>query len=968
MNRRLAALSSVLTVAATVFVLLGAPAARARADEGLDRRGAAWVEKQIRGMSLEHRVAQLLMIQVTGRHHHPRDPEFARTRSQVRDLGVGGVIVSTSNVHGIPALLEALDSEAELPLIVASDLERSLAFRVRDGVVPAPRAMAVGATGSEDAARFLGALTAREGRALGIHWTFAPVADVNSNPRNPVINLRSFGEDPALVARMSAAFIEGARAGGMMTTAKHFPGHGDTAVDSHFGLPTITADRARLETLEWTPFRAAIEAGVESVMVAHVSMPAIDPSGLPATLSPLLTESLLRGEMGFEGLIVTDAMDMEGVAGVWVGKAAVMAILAGADLVLMPPDVRVAHQSIVRAVREGRIDPARIESSVRRVLAAKARLGLHLKAHRLAAPRFEDVARPEDVARASEIAAEAITLVRNDGDVLPLAAEDDLDILHLVIGHDVRWPVTGRTVREGLAARDIGHETRILGREIAPSTAESVLERARSASHVVLSVYAWVPRSPDVPSLDPSIGELVDALAASGSPVVMVSFLNPYLLVEHPSIPVYLATYGRSEAAEKAAVAALFGEHAIAGRLPVGLPGFARAGHGIEVPRRVMALDPDREEGPRLPAVDRLLEGFIEEGAFPGAVAAVGHRGRLVHLGAYGRQTYEASSPPVDIDTIYDVASLTKVIATTTMAMILVDEGRLDLDLPVREFLPRFQGEGKDAVTVRHLLTHGAGVDWWAPLFESLEGPDAYLDHIRAMPLVDAPGAKTLYSDLGLILLGEVLERVAGESLDTFVRKRVFEPLGMKDTMFRPPALLLDRIAPTEIDASWRKRLLHGEVHDENAHALGGVAPHAGLFGTATDLARFAQMMLWRGVYDHRRVVERSTIDRFVRRAEIVEGSSRALGWDTKSAEGSSAGTLFGPRSFGHTGFTGTSIWIDPDRQLFIVLLTNRVHPSRDNNAIRRVRPAFADAVVRALADTLQTVRHGGNAEAKNDP
>jgi len=377
-------------------------------------------------------------------------------------------------------------------------------------------------------------------------------------------------------------------------------------------------------------------------------------------------------------------------------------------------------------------------------------------------------------------------------------------------------------------------------------------------------------------------------------------------------------------------------------------------GQGIEIPKRAMTLRiaPPEDVGFQpggMEEVDRVLERFLEEGAFPGGVVAVGHRGALVHLHPFGRLSYDEGAPTVEADTIYDLASLTKVVATTTMAMILVDEGRLDLDAKALDFLPLFVGPGKDAITVRHLLTHSSGIDWWAPLYEEFQGPEAYLQHIQAMELAYEPGTDYKYSDLGIILLGEILSRVAGQPLDEYVRERVFEPLAMTDTLFRPGDDRLPRIAPTEYDA-WRGRLVRGEVHDENAFALGGVAPHAGLFSTAGDLSRFAQMLLNGGVLEHHRIVSRKTVELFTRRAGDGD-STRALGWDTKSPEKSSAGAFFSDRSFGHTGFTGTSIWMDPERELFVILLTNRVHPTRDNQLIRKARPAVADAVVNALAD-----------------
>ncbi|HEX9945327.1 MAG TPA: serine hydrolase domain-containing protein, partial [Thermoanaerobaculia bacterium] len=287
-----------------------------------------------------------------------------------------------------------------------------------------------------------------------------------------------------------------------------------------------------------------------------------------------------------------------------------------------------------------------------------------------------------------------------------------------------------------------------------------------------------------------------------------------------------------------------------------------------------------------LEEVDRLLESYRERGAYPGGVLAVGHQGALVHLHPFGRLSYGADAPPVTAGTLYDLASLTKVVATTTMAMILADEGRLELDQPVQKFLPGFQGPGKEAVTVRHLLTHSSGLDAVAPLYKELRGRAAFRERIEAMDLVYRPGSRSTYSDLGIILLGEILERVAGQPLEAFVRERVFEPLGMHDTMFRPPAELRPRIAPTEHDP-WRGRLVQGEVHDENAFAMGGVAPHAGLFSTAGDLARFAQMLLNGGILEGRRIVSREIVELFTRRAGIP-GSDRALGWDTRSAEGSS--------------------------------------------------------------------------------
>jgi CubicO group peptidase (beta-lactamase class C family) len=365
-----------------------------------------------------------------------------------------------------------------------------------------------------------------------------------------------------------------------------------------------------------------------------------------------------------------------------------------------------------------------------------------------------------------------------------------------------------------------------------------------------------------------------------------------------------------------------------------------------------------RPEG--LAAVDAVVERGVAARAFPGAVLALARRGALARVKAFGRLTYDEGAAAAASDTIYDLASLTKVLVTTTLAMMLVDEARLDLDAPVSGFFPAFRGGAKDQVTIRQLLTHSGGLAWWAPLYKELKGKPAYLERIVAMELVYAPGTKAVYSDLGVILLGDVVERLAGGPLGELARVRVLDPLGMKETLYRPPAELVPRIAPTESDP-WRGRVLRGEVHDENAAALGGIAPHAGLFGTAPDLARFGAMLLDEGRAFGRRLVSRATLELFTERAGVPR-ASRAVGWDTPADETgrrssvpgepgySAAGSLLSARSFGHTGFTGTSIWTDPERGLSVVLLTNRVHPTRENNKIRAVRAEVADAAVRALA------------------
>lgn len=906
-------------------------------------------------LPLEARVAQMIAVRASGLRQRPESEEFRRLRREVRDLKVGALVVFESEVGALPRVLERLQALAGVPLLVSADMERGLSFRVRRGVVPLPYAMAIGATRSDEAARFSGEVTAREARALGLHWALAPVADVNNNPANPVINIRSYGEDPALVGRLAAAFIRGARQGGLLTTVKHFPGHGDTALDSHLRMPTVTADRRRLDSVELLPFRKAVEAGVDAVMLGHIAVPSLDPSGSPATLSAPVATELLRRELGFRGLVVTDALEMAGARrGGWTGEASVQAVRAGADVILLPPRADVAIKALTRAVRKGVLTEARIDESVGRILAAKESLGLLQPKAARAATGDRSVGRPSDVERALDIARRSITVVRNEGGVLPLRAEEPLRLLHVVLSSD---PRTDAHVIQGfpedeLKRRRIPFQTVYVGPEAAEAKTAEVLSRAAGASHVLASVFARVAAFRGTADMPEGHAALLRRLQASGRPVVILSFGSPYLLRQVPEAAVYVCAYGWPETSQRAALAAVLGEHAVEGKLPVTLPDLHPYGYGLTIPRREMTLRVARPEeaGFRpdgMAGLDGVIDRALASKAFPGGVVAVGRDGALVHLRPFGHLSYDAGAPAVKADTIYDLASLTKVIVTATTAMILVDEGKLDITRPVSAFIPEFRGGAKDKVTVEHLLTHSSGIDWWAPLYEEIAGQPEYVKRIVAMDLKSEPGAKALYSDLGLILLGEVLQRLTGESLEAFAKKHILEPLGMKDTRYRPGQELLPRIAPAEVVAE-RGGLVHGVVHDENAMALGGVAPHAGLFGTAPDLARFAQMMLNGGVLEHKRIVSRATIERFTAERR-VPGSSRAYGWEKPTAE-NSAGARLSPLAFGHTGFTGTSMWIDPAQKLFVILLTNRVHPTRENNQIRQVRKDVHNAVVEGLA------------------
>jgi len=456
----------------------------------------------------------------------------------------------------------------------------------------------------------------------------------------------------------------------------------------------------------------------------------------------------------------------------------------------------------------------------------------------------------------------------------------------------------------------------------------------------------------DVPAEQAALAEQI---YKTGKPVITVGFGSPYLIERFPQAETWLAAFGISDVAQISVARALFGQIPVRGHLPVTVPGVnLKAGFGMELPTSPMTMQPTdvRGEAQLQPAYD-VIEKAITDKAFPGATLAVGYRGKVA-IHAFGKLNYDAKAAGTTPNTMYDIASLTKVVATTMLVAKLAEGDfavPLDLDAKIERYLPEWasgpNAEWRHRVTVRHLLTHTSGLPPFKEYWRTSKNKQDTLTKIFAEPLDYEPGTKEVYSDLGIILMAEIIERLTGRTLDDLARSATFSSLGMQDTMYRPTKKLWPQIAPTEIDNNLRHRLVQGEVHDENAFAIGGVSGHAGLFSTAPDLAAFCQMLLNGGVYAHQRILRRATIAQFTTPQQL-SGGTRTLGWAVPT-EGGSSGHYFSAHSFGHTGFTGTSIWIDPDRQLFVVLLTNRVHPTRENTRIQQVRPAVHDAVMQAL-------------------
>jgi beta-N-acetylhexosaminidase len=925
----------------------------------LSPAGERWVVHTLKKMTLEEKLGQLVMVFYYGGFISSESAQYKELLRRVEVNHIGGFVVQTrgspigverSQVYPTALLANQLQSHAKVPLLIGADFERGTAMRLDEGT-SFPYAMGVAAAGTPQDAYTMGKITALEARAAGVQWVFAPVCDVNSNPENPIINTRSFGEEPEKVAEFAAAFVRGVEENGALATAKHFPGHGDVNTDSHLDLPTVRGDRARLDRVELLPFRAAIAAGVSTIMTGHLAVPAIEPDAdVPATLSPKILTGLLRKELGFEGLVVTDALDMGGVTVRYPpAEVAVRAILAGADVLLVPPVADAALEALKDAVNSGRIPMSRIDEAVTRVLRAKALVGLHKQKLVDLNTLGENFGRPEFARQAQDIADRGVTLLRDASHLLPLDATKPLRLLLLAISGDpdpfpaedfereLRWRVDSLEV--------VRVDTRFVRVEMVK------LPPPENYDVAVAALFVRVSDRKGTVGLPEAEAGLVNQLLATGKPVVVAGFGSPYLIEGFPNARTWLAAFSTFDVVQRAAARALFGQVPIGGRLPVSVPGVARLGEGLSVPANPMKLRAaGTDASARLAPAFGLLDRAVADRAFPGGVLAVGYRGELT-LHAFGKQTYESKATAVQPDTIYDAASLSKGVVTTTLVAMLTAAGRLQLDTPVGVYLPEWAAgpnpEWRGKATLRHLLTHTAGLPPFEDFYKKAKDKRTVLSQVFATPLAYEPGTKSEYSDIGFILLGEIVERMTGEPLDRLARERVFAPLGMKDSTYNPPRALRARIAPTEDDTAFRKRLLHGEVHDDNAWAMGGVAGHAGLFSTAADLAAFCQMLLNGGIYAHERLLRRGIVEQFTAR-QSLSGGTRTLGW-TVPTEGSSSGRYFSARSYGHTGFTGTSLWLDPEKELFVILLTNRVYPTRENDKIQQVRPALHDAIVEAL-------------------
>jgi len=912
------------------------------------------IDKIIAKMSVEEKVGQVFMPPFKATFYNTKDEQFQEISKQVRDFHVGGLCLSSGDPYSAALNIKRFQKMADLPLLISADFEWGTPMRLNRGT-RFPENMGIAATGNDNHAFEAGRITAFEARALGVHITFSPVLDVNNNPDNPIINNRSYGDNPHIVSEMGTAYIQGVQSARVAACAKHYPGHGDTDQDSHMLLPTINVSKARLDSLELVPFSSAIRSGVKTVMVGHIAFTSNQSGNTPATLSPYFLKHVLRDSLGFDGVIITDALRMAGIVNeYWPGESAVRALNAGADILLMPSGFELAYNTVVEAVQNGRISMERLNNAVRHILELKKWAGVDERRFPNVELLDEELANPKNIAKAERMFSESITLVKDSLNSVPLDAGSIDSMVSIIVTDDNSGGFPGNMFLEEIDNR-IDNNRAFL---ISPQTSDSIyieMEKCVERSDaVVLGVFVRYSTKKGTISLPQHQINWLRKILKANNKIITVGFGTPYLLRFIPEVPTYLVTFSTSEPSQRAVVRSIFGEEPITGKLPIALSNKFETSHGLN--RDIYSNQWKYGVHPELSKklVDLVKRGIADSVA-PGMAFYIAQNDKVLVTEGVGHFTYGLDSPEVTRNTVFDLASLTKVIGTTSLAMKMYEQNLLHLNKPVSSYIPEFTGGRKDSVLIKHLLTHTSGLPW-IRLYEVAEEPSKVTEVISQSDLIFDPGDSTVYSDMNLILLGIIVEKLGQSTLGDLSQKLIFQPLGMSSTQFNPAGNIPEQIAPTEFDKHYRHRQIQGEVHDENASFMGGVAGHAGLFSNIEDLGKIAQMYLSNGYYNGYKIFRQGTICKFTEKQIVDRNSMRALGWDKPNYTDRNFGKYFSSEAFCHTGFTGTSIVIDPKFDVIIILLTNRVYPTRDNLGITEFRKAFHDTIMQSVL-TLEELR-----------
>jgi len=922
-----------------------------------------WVDSVFKTLTDTQKIAQLIVVRLSSIDQSTGKITFYDNQVEVdiNRFNIGGICLFQGGPKKQAALINHFQQIARTPVLFSIDAENGLGMRM-DSVGALPRQMMLGAVEDPQLIYAYGKTVAEQCKRMGIQVNYAPVVDVNNNPDNPVINDRSFGENPKRVAELGIQYMKGLQDNGVLATAKHFPGHGDVSVDSHYDLPVINKSRKQLDTLELYPFKKLIEAGIGSVMIGHLFVPAIDSRENRATsISVNTVTGLLRKQMHFNGLSFTDALEMKAVTKYFPdGDASVESLIAGNDMLCLPGDVALSVGKIFKAIKAKKLKWKDLNARVKKVLTAKYQLGLGhwqpIDTVHLVEDLNKDV--PELY---RNIAKQAITLVRKSDRTFPTLLAKRVAYIGFGLMTDNTF---SKRMRD-----DFHANTYYFDYGLDSVKAAAAFELLRNRYDMIVIGLHNINR---YPAHDFGISEaalqLLKNLSRQPNAVSFV-FGNPYALKYVCDASLLMECYDDNEITQGVAADWLSGKFLASGRLPVSVCNGLKAGFGIsysrgplpEVAPETLGFNPAK-----LQRIDSICKHAIALQAAPGCVVVVVKDGQVAYEKAFGTLEYNKAEP-VYPETIYDLASVTKVCATTISVMKLYDEGKLDLHQTLGYYLPWVRGTDKDSLRIWDIMLHQAGLKDYIPFYaETLSkdkdaGPmpgvySAITDSLHSIRVAEnlfirtdwedtmyhrilasklGPVGKYVYSDNDFIFMGKIVEALSGQTLDEYAYTNFYQPMGLSTTGFKPRKRFpLSRIAPTEQEVPFRRQLLRGDVHDPGAAMFGGVSGHAGLFSDAYDLAVIMQMLMNGGTMSGRQYLKKETIEYFT--AYHSDFSRRGLGFDKPEKDNATRKEPYpcadaSPLTFGHTGFTGTCVWADPAKKIVLIFLSNRVNPQESS-------------------------------------
>jgi len=901
------------------------------------------------------------------RAYSDKDANYNDSLSRlVKTWDVGGICFFKGTPYKQAILTNYLQENAKTPLLFATDAEWGLGMRL-DSAFSFPKQMMLGAISDDSLIYQMASQIAKDCKRIGIQINLAPVIDINNNPDNPVINLRSYGEDKYLVARKGTFYMKGLQDNKIMATAKHFPGHGDTDTDSHLDLPVIKHTRSRLDSVELFPFRQLIKEGLGGIMIAHLYVPAFDTSNnTPATLSGNIVNDFLKKQLGFKGFVITDALDMQGVTKFFKpGEIEVKALLAGNDILLLPQNIAVAVNAIRQAVDSCLIPDTLIDTECRKILQLKYRSGLAYPSHISTSCLYEDLNPVSSEILCRRLVKEAVTIVKDRYNLIPLSLLDHRKIECISIGD------TSHTAFQKMISKYFPVTFINLPQNFSKIIMDSIVHQSKRFNLIIIGVHK-ISNFPEKKfGISDQIVSLIDTLSLQNK-VLLDIFGSPYCLslFKHKELlDAILVSYQDMKETQVISAQQIFGGIPVTGKLPVTASPGIPLESGIRTSKVRLEYVLPEEIGissVALKSIDSIaLEGVAVK-AYPGCQVLFAKDGKVFYHRSFGHMRYDDSTK-VNNEDLYDLASLTKVAATTLGIMKLYEEGKIKLDEKLGNYLPEVKGSNKETLTIREIMAHQAGLQSWIPFYqktltdkkrdssiyqnipsenfpfrvaENIYIRKDYHDSIYKA-IIDSPllsNKEYKYSDMGFYLLQRIIERVTGQSLDAYLRSKFYDPLGLTTLGFLPRNRFpLSRIVPTENDIVFRGQVLHGDVHDPGAAMLGGIAGHAGLFSNSNDLAILLQMLLWHGEYGAKQYLLPSTINEFIKVQFPENGNRRGLGFDkplhTYTPDGPTCFSA-SSQSFGHSGFTGTYIWADPVNNLIYVFLSNRVYPDASNQKL----------------------------------